>query len=362
MTAHSEFRSRVPTPLLLCSLIVSFACSTVTGAPSTPEEIATQQVTIAPSPPGEITIQQEMVFGSGPLIFTDTQAGLAGLSSYRSTLTLSFEGTHDGKAENWSKTYVMLAANEAQARQWDIQKTGDYSDVAPVFLAEVDGVDYERHGDDQCHAVAIQEGDSFGDLLEPASFLTGVIGADEAGSETVNDVAAIHYTFDQRALGEDGLTQATGEMWVAAEGGYIVKYLLARTAGADYFGEGIEGTLTLDYELTDINTEIAITLPEDCPPGMVDAPLLLDASNIEKLPGSLSYETSTNIADAAEFYQEELKELGWEPLQDPPTSEAGMILSYSKGDQVMTIILTVSDGKTVVDIIFGRLEQMDFGP
>jgi len=55
----------------------------------------------------------------------------------------------------------------------------------------------------------------------------------------VNGVASTHYAFDQRALGEDQRTQANGELWVASQGGYLVKLLVKRQAKAEYFGRGI---------------------------------------------------------------------------------------------------------------------------
>jgi len=99
---------------------------------------------------------------------------------------------------------------------------------------------------------------------------------------------------------------------LASEGGYLIKYVLTKKAKADYFGEGVEGTVVLDYELTGVNQPVEITLPEDCPPGFVDAALLPDAGNISNTPGVLAYETSSTIAGAFAFYQENLPNLGWE--------------------------------------------------
>src|SRR5215203_1684030 len=100
--------------------------------------------------------------------------------------------------------------------------------------------------------------------MEPASFLTGVIGADAASSENINGVEANHYTFDERAIGLAGLAHSTGELWVAVEGDYLVKYHLATTGAADYFGPDIEGTVIWAYELTDVNQPLTVTLPAGC--------------------------------------------------------------------------------------------------
>jgi hypothetical protein len=251
----------------------------------------------------------------------------------------------------------MLAASQPPARQWTIESTGDPSTPDPVFMAELEGAAFERRGEGACTASAIQEGHSLADRLEPASFLTGVIGAEEVGSETVNNVTATHYTFDQRALGEAGLTESSGELWVATEGGYIAKYLLSTKGNADYFGERIEGTLTLDYELTDINQPVTIVQSEDCPPGMVNAPLLPDASDVVQVPGLLAYTTATNLADATSFYEEQIPGPGWEPDGQPGVDETTTILNYKQGERRMTVVLTVEGDKTTVNIVVGRSQE-----
>ena len=58
-------------------------------------------------------------------------------------------------------------------------------------------------------------------------------------------------------------------MWVAANGGYVVKYVLTTSHDPDYFGEGVEGELSWDYELTNVNQPVTMELPADCPAGML---------------------------------------------------------------------------------------------
>src|SRR6185503_8856002 len=270
---HSTlYRPWMLASVLMISLLAFSACSSapVTDSlPTRPPTVVLLETATPESIPEELTIEQEITFGPGAFIYTDTKAGLSELPSYQAVLTLTFDGTRDGQPQNWSKTYTMLATKDPQARQLTIEKTSDSSNLDPVFLAEMNGMAYERRGENTCQGTPIREENSLGERLEPASFLTYVIGAEEAGSESINGVTANHYTFDQHALGEQDLTEATGELWVASEGNFIVKYLLTRKGKSDYFGEGTEGTLTLDYQLADPNQLVTIQLPEDCPPGMV---------------------------------------------------------------------------------------------
>jgi hypothetical protein len=276
---------------------------------SAPEPEAAPAVLLDEAP-RSVTFEEEIEFGPGSLDLPDLRVGLGEASSYGSTLTVSFEGTLEGQPLNWSGTYTFAAARDPLARQLTIETYGDESQL-PVLMLEVNGVAYEKSGEGLCLADLIDPANSAVAELEPAAQLPSLFGAEEAGTETLDGVQAAHYTFDERALTEAGLNKSAGEVWVASEGGYVLRYHHTTTGDASYFGEGTEGTLTYDYELTDFNEAAAIALPEGCPPGLVDAPLLSDASSIESLPGLLTYETAAGVQDVMAFYELELPKLGW---------------------------------------------------
>lgn len=317
--------------------LAAYACGGLSLGSKKPENL-----------PDEINVQLDMSLGSGPFIYTDAGAGLSDLSSYQSTLTLSFDGTMDGQAATWSRTYTMLATNDPAARQWTIESTqGDTR-----FLAEINGVEIDKIGDGQCVARAINDEDLLSKRLSLSAFLSGVVGADEAGSETVNAIAANHYTFDQRALAEQDISESTGEMWVATDGGYIVKYLLTTKGKSEYFGDGIEGTVSLDYELTAINQPVEFDIPADCPAGLVDSPQMEDASNVANDAGVLTYTTASGTKAVAAFYQKELPKLGWQLTGEPLVEDATALLQFEKAGETMLVSFTVEeDGTNTVQIV-----------
>jgi hypothetical protein len=336
--------------LVMVPLIVSLACNTATAAIPTPTPALTPEVR-------EVTIHKDVTYGTGPFQLPDPKVGLADLTSYTATLAVSFHGTHAGTPVKWTKTYVMLVVKDPAARQLTIEKTGDLADTDPVFMLELGGVADERHGDGACISTVVEPGRSLGDRFEPAGFLGFVSGADEAGTEKINNVSTNHYTFDQHAIGEDGLVEATGELWVETKSGYVVKYLISRTAKADYFGEGVEGKLDVEYELTDVGKKIAFEVPADCPAGLIDAPQLPDASNVVSSPGQLTYESSTGMADAAAFYQKELPKSGWKSSAEPVIAETDTLLTFTKGDQRLMVVLAIKEGKTIITLILGSAQQ-----
>ncbi|HEY2980789.1 MAG TPA: hypothetical protein VGJ22_06380 [Anaerolineales bacterium] len=314
-------------------------------------------VSLVRGPQEQATIQIES-FGAGPFVLADPRVGLSDLPSYTATLTLSFDGTKYGTAQHWTKTYVMLASNDPQTRELSLDKAGDLSDLDSMYAAERDGASYSWQGDNTCLAGLIQEGDSLSDRFEPAGFLSFVVGADEAGAETINGVASNHYTFDEHAVALRDLADSTGELWIASDGGYVVKYVLTSNGRSDYFGEGIEGTLTEDYELSGVGDPLNIQLPADCPPGLVDAPRLGDASNVVSDLGVLMYTTASGVQDAAAFYQQELPNLGWQATGEPIVEDTSAWLEFEKDGETLWVSITIEeDGTKTVQIALLRTQQ-----
>jgi hypothetical protein len=364
--------------LVFLLLFTSLACMIMTGdTPASPE--STQEA-----------VEVDVVLGPGSFDLTDTRVGLGGLSTYKATLTISFDGAQDGQPHQWSSTYEALYTKEPLARQVTIRQTGDTSEEEPelpALMAAKDGAAYEIDEDGSCTATVFDSQDPLMGLLDPAGLLTGVFGAEEASQETLNGIATTHYTFDERALVQNGRNKSTGEMWVASEGGYIVRYLVTTKGDANYFGGGMEGTLTRDYQLTDINQPITIELPADCSPGLVNAPLLPDASIVVSLPGVLQYDTRTSVLEARAFYEQELSKLGWQPpvyrlpegmsqadydqllkdveqlqqlglMQPTPTPDPGeAFLVFQQGDQLLYILITLETTGTRVTITLSRVVQ-----
>ena len=349
--------------------LVPLACSTTKSAAPGPVTVTTEAPTtsaqsggssttaasdssVRPTPgSGVESFDASLTFGAGPFDLPDTQAGLADLSSYTATLTLTFNGTKAAQPDTWSTTTVMSTVKSPAARQLTVTKTGDVSDPAPVFMAEVNGATYEQQGQTPCSADTIAGDPTLGPQFEPAASLLPVIGADPADSETVNNTPADHYTFDERALGQSGRATSRGEVWVASTGGHVVKYLVTTKAGVDYFGDGVEGTITWDYQLTAINQPVVITLPADCPPGLIVAPQLPDATSVENLPGVLTYDTATSLADIVAFYQTELVNRGWVATDDPTIDEIGATITFTQANATLIVAAAIDAGVTTVQLL-----------
>jgi len=300
--------------LIVLFILISLACQGINTNTPEADISGTPQVE-------EINLE----LGPGPFDYPDPAAGLENLSSFKASLTVSFDGTQNGQTQQWSNTSVLTYQKEPPARTLTFETTAVVENPEPPFRAEMNGAEYVQAEDGSCFANPLDADNSIIEFLNPVIALIGVLGAEEAGQETVNGIETNHYTFDERALGQAGLNKSSGELWVASEGGYLVRYHLKNSGDENYFGEGTNGTFTWDYELSEVNQVTAIQLPVDCPAGMVDVPMIPNATVITNMPGLLQYETATSIAEALAYYEQELPKHGWTiPIPDETEIPEGM--------------------------------------
>src|SRR5687768_17248510 len=91
----------------IVALLVLYSLLTLSGYPLMAQDTGTDE----PDATAEETPEPiEVTFGPGDFNLLTPTEGLSDLSSYRATLTLSFEGTNAGQPEQWSHTYVMLTS------------------------------------------------------------------------------------------------------------------------------------------------------------------------------------------------------------------------------------------------------------
>jgi hypothetical protein len=183
------------------------------------------------------------------------------------------------------------------------------------------------------------------------------------GAETVNGVASLHYHFDNMGLPleEQG---ASGEVWLAQQGGYVVKYTLSIPGPAKPTGQGVEIAETLSYELKDINSSTQIELPAGCVPVLVDFPAMADAQNLYRGSGILDYTSPSGLAQVIPFYNQALPPLGW-TLVGPTltlTQTDSQALEYTQGDQHLFLVLDQSGGSLEVTAVLFNPAQASQGP
>ena len=131
-------------------------------------------------------------------------------------------------------------------------------------------------GEEYSSSAANPVGSDFGTVLSGVFDIVIPAGnAQLVGDETVAGVAAKHYSFTIEGLGAGTGTQVEtnqGDIWVAADGGYLLKYQVATTMRT-----AAEGTtaaevfqLTFTLELTSVNQPVSVQMPAACPAPTTD--------------------------------------------------------------------------------------------
>jgi len=196
-------------------------------------------------------------------VFANAQPALDALTSYRYSTLFAFVAEADGQAEAGSIELTGAVAGpdrlhltwhdlgedtrfeviQIGEQAWILEEEG-WQEV-PVMVAQAMSQAV------LVYAPAIAWGGAFGELETNASYV---------GQETVNGVAAYHYTTTYGQWGTywpGQLESASGDVWLA-EAGYPVKYTFTGTA-VDENGE--RGTVTWQMDVTDVNAPITIEAP-----------------------------------------------------------------------------------------------------
>ena len=219
--------------------------------------------------------------------FTAT-LGLDNLSAYRMNLSGEFDGTRDGQPSSGTVTGFLDVIKQPAARHLSLAMAGEtFSDVAPLGKMEAFEIN---------NSYFIQNPRS-GSWLTVPGFLVNIMLPDgvpapedeidlpvtavpQPGREIVNGLVTRRYTFGPTDLAQEVMAKydhVDGTIWVAVDGNYVVRYEARVTGQSDHlqrdsqkFGRLIggnltlpdEGTVTIRYELSDINGDVTVELPQ----------------------------------------------------------------------------------------------------
>jgi len=292
-------------------------------------------------------------------LLPDPQAGLKSLDNYTGTLTISFSGTANGQAMESSETYAQSAWPALEAKFTTIDATNETGLPQYIVAGSVGEAHYDQIGRDvPCgvwwgETAAVSGGSEF----QVASLLEPVGAAKLAGEETVDGIPTKHYTFDGASVGLPEDVQASGEVWIASEGGYVVKHILQITGADSYFGEGKQGTQKIEYLLSEVNANPQVVYPYGCEPVLTDVPATQDAAEIIRLPGVLDYFSNSPVEAITAFYTDFFESHGWVMASDfNPEGEQAMLI-FVRQDSGDVAFLSVSPEDEVMSVNVTILEQ-----
>ena len=293
--------------------------------------------------PGQAASQQSE---SGSELLPNPDVGLDALTSYHQELSVTFDGQKDGQPYAWTNTYKRDFWKEP-AGGFLLVKTSETGQAdSERLIGSLDQAHYSRARlGDPCLVTWGPLAKGSEEVLEPASMLPAIGSANEAGQDQVNGVSARHYSVSATLDG----SKLTGEVWLAQDGGYVVRYQLAIQGDEKTFGTDITGEQKFTYELTQVDALGNPAPPQGCPSVLTDFPVLDDAQNLHRLPNGVDYTSQTGVEVISQFYQDQLKQQGWTLVSEHKTNPQKPVLIFVNADkkQAATILLDASEGSGV---------------
>ena len=266
----------------------------------------------------------------------DITAGLVDLASYR----LNFEGTTEGKDASGNMVTIQTslveeADNGKMIRHLSSKKIGgDYDEFYEFYI--VNGVVYVYSADGEtCESAGAGQTALIAATVPLAGQIVGVVeNAMLAGKgETANDIPADRYAFDHTSLPTSGLNAGKGDLWVAIDGGTVVKL--------EAVGSGPAGNVSWQYNLTDINQPVDVQLPEACAGsqgGGLDIPLPANAVDVSNLSGIVTFSSPDSSSVVANFFKLAMPQKGW-AVEFQTGTDAMTVLIFTRNDETLQIMI-----------------------
>jgi cytoskeletal protein RodZ len=329
----------------------------------TAEAVETPEAEVTEAPPESTEEVQE----EADLDLNTSISGLESLNSYRASFRFDWNGIKDDQPVTGYMAMRSAFVREPPAQELYFEGQGFEGD-ADQGLGQVSFVQvgdtawfYESESDSWMQVPAGSLDFAEGLFFQPEDLLKDFDvskGRRSLVPEQVNGVQSYKYTFDENdfdlndpSTGEQ-VTRAQGEVYVAVDGGYVVRLVV----DADFNYENPdelfeEGNVKMTFDISDVNQPITIEPPAEAEAqagGRDDIPMLPNATVDFASAELISYKTASSAEEAAGFYQEEMTKNGWTAEEDTMTFEGGAFLNYTKGSETASIIISSEEDGTSV--------------
>jgi hypothetical protein len=190
--------------------------------------------------------------------------GLSGLDSFRQTAVIDFEDSEQtGRVDYWGEFTTSPRATHGR-----VEFSGQASAGLPVPAFEYIVIEEEtwiklgllpwQNVPQGVETVIGQQPYSADSFLLAAPAAQRVMP-----DQTVNGIECKHYVYSKDDVSFQGgnLETASGEIFTAVDGGYVVRYTLHGVGSLDNFFAGQTGNIHLVYDLFDVNVGLEIQPP-----------------------------------------------------------------------------------------------------
>lgn len=385
---------RIILPILLILVLATLACGLDLGkiksavgqgeepAPQATEAPPVAEVTEAAggeaqppaaeateAPPPATEVPAEGATGEGEeetSIDLDTSiSSLENLNSYRVAFRFDWNGTKGGQPVTGYMEMHSAFVREPPAQELHFEgqgfEAGEDQGLGKVSFIQVGDTAwfYESESDSWMQVPAGSLDFSEGLFFKPEDLLKDFDiskGRRSLLPQEVNGVQCYKYTFDEKdfdlsAEGEE-VIRAQGEVYVAVDGGYVVRLVIDadfRYADPEEIFE--EGNIRMTFDISDVNQPITIEPPAEAeaqPAGRDDVPMLPDAQVEFSSAEFISYRTASNVEGAAQFYESEMPNNGWTAEEGNMIMAESAFLNYNKGSETASVIIGTDENGTNV--------------
>lgn len=331
-----------------------------TDAPPEPTAIPEEEESVPPPADEDKGESEEAPSAAG-----SQEIDLSGLThdldfdSYRFTISTDFESVDEAGNvlhQVIDGEFAYLAKPPSMQMMLHVEGIEDAQGFGDIAMAQIGDTSYVVIAGLGCVTTPATEGGLLGDdnplleLIDPSTLIEDVKGAQRIGEETVNGVPTTVYEFDESFLeGEQSLNQATGTIYIAKEGNFMVRLVMDGEGSMNPVEDSADsvGKFHVEYELIDVNQPLEIGVPEGCDQeaeGGPDLPMLVDAADVVSFAGFTSYVSQESLEAAVTFYDDSLAALGWQRDSEASfvTAESAL-LYYGREDEAGTITIVVGE-------------------
>ncbi len=207
--------------------------------------------------------------------FTAT-IGLDSFSAYRMDVSSEFTGTLKGEPTSGDIAGLLEMTKNPEAQHLRVEMNGDtLKSLAPLGVIEIYDIGDTFYLQNPADGSWLGVPAALADAMLPAEMYNPedsidlpATAAPHPGTETINGVVVRRYTFGPDDLTGDSASydEVEGTIWVAVEGNYVVRFEASLSGRHDNLAvNGItlldEGTISMRYELSDVNGDLSIEPP-----------------------------------------------------------------------------------------------------
>ena len=284
----------------------------------------------------------------------DLSYGLDQLESYHFNFQQSLKGQDD--AGNTTNITVMNDQEIIRSLQFVHLIVETRNDVRTLELNELYRYGNETYlvngdGDNEATSCSlITENMGAADLIEKELGLSSifnnlVLGELQEESVETYGILTDHYQVTSVNMVSSKLTDVKADIWYAQDGGYVVKFngQANGTGLSEVDNLNVTGTISWDYELTDVNSVDNIALPEVCQTaaegGLNDVPVPENAFDVSQIGSMMSFTSPEESSILADFYRNEMPLNGYS-LSDETALDDFYVLTYTRAEETIVVMIS----------------------